>query len=102
MRTDLVDGYPRRVWCDAGGREVIEEYRIPNMGHGAPLKAKGADGYGASGDYMLEVGICSTKHIVSFWGLSARRARRKKTMFTAMSEAGQTLSFWRNPWAVHR
>ena len=95
MRTDLVDGYPRRVWCDSGGREVIEEYRIPNMGHGAPLKAKGADGYGASGDYMLEVGICSTKHIVSFWGLSARRERRKKTILAAMSEAARTLSFWR-------
>ena len=27
MRTDLVDGYPRRVWCDSGGREVIEEYQ---------------------------------------------------------------------------
>ena len=37
-RIDLVDGYPRRVWCDSRGREVIEEYRIANMGHGAPLK----------------------------------------------------------------
>ena len=37
-RIDLVDGYPRRVWCDSRGREVIEEYRIANMGHGAPLE----------------------------------------------------------------
>ena len=44
---------------------------------------------------MLEVGICSTKHIVSFWGLSARRERRKKTILAAMSEAARTLSFWR-------
>jgi poly(hydroxyalkanoate) depolymerase family esterase len=77
-RTDIVDGYPRRVWCDSGGGEVIEEYRIPNMGHGAPLQTEGANGYGASGDYMLDVGICSTKHIVSFWGLSDRKDRTKK------------------------
>jgi poly(hydroxyalkanoate) depolymerase family esterase len=86
-RIEMVDGYPRRVWCDSGGGEVIEEFRIPNMGHGAPLRAGGADGYGASGDYMLEVGICSTKHIVSFWGLSDPKKRTKKTILTAISEA---------------
>ena len=77
-RIEMVDGYPRRVWCDSKGREVIEEFRIPRMGHGAPLQAEGADGYGASGDYMLEVGICSTKHIVSFWGLSAQQSARQE------------------------
>ncbi len=94
-RIERIDGYPRRVWCDSGGAELIEEFRIPNMGHGAPLQAGGADGYGASGDYMLEVGICSTKHIVSFWGLSARKVRSKKSMLTAMSEAARKLSSWR-------
>jgi poly(hydroxyalkanoate) depolymerase family esterase len=73
-RIDTVDGYARRVWCNSVGAELIEEFRIPDMGHGAPLQVGGANGYGASGDYMLEVGICSTKHIVSFWGLSAREA----------------------------
>lgn len=83
-RIDTVDGYARRVWCNSVGVELIEEFRIPNMGHGAPLQAAGADGYGASGDYMLEVGICSTKHIVSFWGLSARKARTKKSRLTEL------------------
>ena len=59
-RTEIVDGHARRVWCDAGGREVIEEYRITKMGHGAPLRTGGAEGYGAPGDHMLEVAICST------------------------------------------
>jgi poly(3-hydroxybutyrate) depolymerase len=89
MRTDLLDGYPRRVWCDSRGREVIEEYRIPKMGHGAPLQTEGANGYGASGEYMLEVGICSTKHIVSFWDLSDRKDHTKKTHTYAVSEAGR-------------
>ena len=90
-RIDMVDGYARRVWCNSVGAELIEEFRIPHMGHGAPLQAGGTDGYGASGDYMLEVGICSTKHIVSFWGLSARKARTKKSMLTAVSEAARAL-----------
>lgn len=70
-RTEVVDGYPRYVWCDASGREVIEEYRITKMGHGTPLETGGTKGYGASGDYMLEVGISSTRHIAQFWGLTA-------------------------------
>jgi poly(3-hydroxybutyrate) depolymerase len=44
-RTDIANGYPRRVWCDSGDGEVIEEYRIPNMVHGAPLQTKGVNGY---------------------------------------------------------
>jgi poly(hydroxyalkanoate) depolymerase family esterase len=70
-RTEEVNGYPRQVWCDASGREVIEEYNITGMGHGTPLETGGAEGCGASGDYMLEVGISSTRHIAHFWGLSA-------------------------------
>lgn len=69
-RTELVDGYPRQVWCDSDGCEVIEEYCITQMGHGTPLEAGGADGYGISGNYMLEVGISSTRHIGRFWGLT--------------------------------
>lgn len=94
-RVEIVDGYPRRIWCDSVGREVIEEFRIQNMGHGAPLRAVGADGYGASGDYMLEVGICSTKHIVSFWGLSDRKERPRETILTAIFEATRKLADWR-------
>jgi len=70
-RTEVVDDYPRQVWCDASGREVIEEYNITGMGHGTPLETGGAEGYGNSGDYMLEVGISSTRRIAHFWGLTA-------------------------------
>jgi len=69
-RVEAVDGYPRRVWCDASGREVMEEYSITGMGHGTPLDTSGADGCGASGAYMLEVSISSTRHICRFWGLA--------------------------------
>ncbi len=69
-RVETVDGYPREVWCDAAGRVVIEQYIIGEMGHGTPIGAKGDAGLGEEGDYMLEVGISSTRHIADFWGLT--------------------------------
>jgi len=63
-------GYPREVWCDADGRVVIEQYIIDEMGHGTPISAAGDKGLGEAGEYMLEVGISSTRHIAEFWGLT--------------------------------
>jgi len=65
-----VDGFPRKVWCDADGREVIEEYIIRDMGHGTPISAEGEEGLGNEGKFMLDVGISSTRHIADFWGLA--------------------------------
>jgi poly(hydroxyalkanoate) depolymerase family esterase len=69
-RVETVDGFPRQVWCDSGGREVIEEYIIDRMGHGTPISAEGSEGLGKEGKYMLEVGISSTRRIADFWGLT--------------------------------
>jgi poly(3-hydroxybutyrate) depolymerase len=69
-RHDTVDGYPREVWQDARGDDVIESYTIPRMAHGTPLAAGVADDQcGAPGAYLLEVGISSSYHIAKFWGL---------------------------------
>jgi poly(hydroxyalkanoate) depolymerase family esterase len=71
-RTEIVDGYPRRVWCDANNHELIEAYSITGMGHGTPLNTAGANACGVSGPYMLDVSISSTRHIANFWGLTAQ------------------------------
>src|SRR3546814_8291831 len=63
------EGYLRRVWCDAHGHDVIEEYCIAGLGHGTPLSTFGADACGMAGPYMLEAGISSTRRIANFWGL---------------------------------
>lgn len=68
-RVEEVDGFPRQVWCNEVGREVIEEYIIKGMGHGTPIMAGGDEGLGEEAKYMLEVGISSTRHIAHFWGL---------------------------------
>jgi poly(hydroxyalkanoate) depolymerase family esterase len=69
-RVEMVDGFPREVWCDADGLVLIEQYIIGSMGHGTPISAEGDEGLGEEGKYMIEVGISSTRHIADFWGLT--------------------------------
>lgn len=64
----------QRTWRDANGRAVVEEWRMAGMGHGVPLDPSGPGGLGASGPYMLDVGVSSTAHIARFWGLVAEDA----------------------------
>jgi feruloyl esterase len=72
-RNETVDGYPRRVWTNDAGEDVIEEYTISGMAHGTPLATgDGENHYGAAGPFLLEVGISSSYHIAKFWGLTER------------------------------
>jgi poly(hydroxyalkanoate) depolymerase family esterase len=73
--SNRVDGYPHRVWRNASGRAVIEEYVITGAGHGTPLSTLGADNGEAVGPYMLETGISSTQHSLRFWGIAAAKPR---------------------------
>jgi feruloyl esterase len=70
-REEMVDGYPRRVWRNRMGADVIELYVIPGMAHGAPLATGGAETHcGVPGPFLLDVGISSSDHIARFWGLT--------------------------------
>ena len=67
----VVDGYPRQVWVNQTGDELIESYTIPNMAHGTPLATGEADDQcGAAGPFLFEVGISSSYHIAKFFGLT--------------------------------
>lgn len=67
----VVDGYPREVWRDKSGHEVIESYTITGMGHGTPLSAGDAEGkFGEAGPFLLDVGISSSYHIAKFFGIA--------------------------------
>lgn len=70
---DRVEGHPHRVWRNAEGRIVVEEYRVSGMGHGTPLATTGECGCGEAGAFMLEVGISSTVHSAKSWGLLGER-----------------------------
>jgi feruloyl esterase len=68
---ETVDGYPRQVWRNAEGEDLIESYAIPSMSHGTPLSVGDADDQcGAAGAFLLEVGISSSYHVAKFWGLA--------------------------------
>jgi poly(hydroxyalkanoate) depolymerase family esterase len=87
-RTDTVNGYPRRVWQDTDGREVIEEYVIAGMGHGTPLDVR--EGLGeAAAPFMLDVGISSTRQIASFWGIDEEPGRAKASLWEERFETHQ-------------
>jgi feruloyl esterase len=71
-----VDGYPRQVWVNEAGDELIESYTITHMAHGTPLATgKADDECGAAGPFLLEVGISSSYHIAKFFGLTLANPR---------------------------
>ena len=78
-----VAGYPRQVWLNDAGEELIESFAI-NMGHGTPLATATADGEcGVAGPFLLDVGISSSYHIANFFRLTnepASTARAKQTV----------------------
>jgi hypothetical protein len=70
----MVDGYPRQVWVNETGEELIESYTIPQMAHGTPLATGEADHEcGAAGPFLLEAGISSSYHIARFFHLTRTR-----------------------------
>lgn len=77
--TAVVGSVPRRTWRNDEGREVLEEYVVPRMGHGTPVDGTAEGGIG--GAYMLDVGVSSTQEIARFWGIAdgglPRTATRK-------------------------
>jgi feruloyl esterase len=83
-----VDGYPRDVWVDEAGEELIEAYRIMDMAHGTPLATGKSDREcGAVGPFFLEAGISSSYHIARFFGLTEDGVR---TLEPITSEAMRT------------
>ena len=73
-RSELVDGYPRQVWRNLAGEDVIESYTITSMAHGTPLATRGSDdSCGAAGAFLLDVGISSSYHIAKFFRLTGHR-----------------------------
>lgn len=74
--TETVDGYPRLVWRNRAGIDVIESYTIPAMPHGTPLATGESEKCcGVAGAFLLEVGISSSYHIAKFWGLTGHPRR---------------------------
>jgi poly(hydroxyalkanoate) depolymerase family esterase len=75
---DTVNGYPHRVWQDAGGGAAIEEYSVTGLGHGTPLDVIGSDHGETAAPFMLDAGISSTRLIARFWGIAPEEIRPRR------------------------
>jgi poly(hydroxyalkanoate) depolymerase family esterase len=75
--TDTINGYPHRVWRDATGRAVIEEYCVTGLGHGTPLDVIGSDHGETAAPFMLDANISSTRLIASFWDIAPEQTKAR-------------------------
>ena len=71
VRTERIGTAVHRIWSDAQGRDVVEDWTVPGMGHGTPIDPSRGDRLGTAGPFMLDVGISSTAVIAGSWGLVA-------------------------------
>jgi feruloyl esterase len=94
-----VDGYPRQVWLNDAGEEIIESYIIADMAHGTPLATGDADSEcGNAGPFLLEVGISSSFHIANFFGITnsgIRRSAKYERAVTISAPAEIVPSQWK-------
>lgn len=92
--TEDISGHRYRIWHDAKGRALIEDYRITGMGHGTPLATTGNDACGTPMPHMVEAGISSTRRIAASWGLlnDQKVVQRPKPMDRATVETPNSLS----------
>ena len=91
-KTEMVDGYRRQVWR-RDGVDVTESYTITGMGHGTPLATGSSDqAYGEAGPFLLDVGISSSYHIATFFGLTGKvQAKAAKGVNEARDTARASL-----------
>jgi poly(hydroxyalkanoate) depolymerase family esterase len=67
---DTINGHEHKLYTNDQGDALVETVLISGMGHGTPIDpGNGNDQCGVAGPYILDVGICSSLHIIRFWGL---------------------------------
>jgi len=85
----MVDGYPREVWFDREGNELIESYSITHMAHGTPIATgECEDECGATGPFLLDLGISSSHHIAKFFGLTFAGLHHAASTNSVNAQAG--------------
>jgi feruloyl esterase len=68
--SDTVAGYPRKIYRNGSGADIVQTYSITNMGHGTPVDpGTGSTQCGTAASYILDVNICSSYYIGQFWGI---------------------------------
>lgn len=72
--SDTINGHAHKHYKDSNGKVQLETVLINGMGHGTPIGPGSADNQcGKTAPYILDVGVCSSFHIVKFWGLDSQQ-----------------------------
>jgi poly(hydroxyalkanoate) depolymerase family esterase len=67
---DMINGQEHNRYNNDNGDTLVETVMVSGMGHGTPIDpGDGEDQCGTESPYILNVGICSSFHIIRFWGL---------------------------------
>jgi poly(hydroxyalkanoate) depolymerase family esterase len=67
---ETVNGHAHKVFKDQNGNALVETFLVNGMGHGTPVDPGTGDAQcGRAAPFILSAGICSSFHIVRFWGL---------------------------------
>ena len=82
------DGRDFLVWLSPDGKPVVELHRVAGLGHGAAVKAAGANGCGQSSRFTPEMGISSSFEIALGWGLVERATEHQPNMEPLKSDDG--------------
>lgn len=70
---DTINGHTHRQYKDDNGKVLVETFVVEGMGHGTPINPGVADNQcGKVAPFILSVGVCSTFHILKFWGLDSQ------------------------------
>jgi poly(3-hydroxybutyrate) depolymerase len=67
--TSTVGKAKHEEYTDASGVVRVESWTISGMSHGVSVDPKG--GCGTAGAYVIDEGLCSTRHAAAFFGLIA-------------------------------
>lgn len=69
---DTLHGHTRRLYKDDRGKVLVETVVVDGMGHGTPIHPGPADDQcGKAAPFILDAGVCSSFHILRFWGLDS-------------------------------
>lgn len=67
-----VDGQTHRLYSGSNGRVLVETVLVDGTGHGTPINPGDSDSQcGKAAPFILSAGICSSFHILRFWGLDS-------------------------------
>ena len=70
---DTINSHAHKLYQNDQGAVLVETILISDMGHGTPIDPGDEDDQcGAAGPYILDVGTCSSFHIIKFWGLDSQ------------------------------